>query len=275
MVPAQQRLDAVHAAVGRVDLGLVVQREAVPVDEGGAQFLDEAGVVVAIHLERRVVDRDLAGRRLGVRDRRLGASEQLLRMVTVVGVERDRDAGIDLHGDRVQLERLAHGFQQATRLGACGDEVGSFAQQDREVVVAHASQQIFPTHAVGEPVRDPAQQLVAEVAADRIADLVELAEVQQQQRPAWRRPDRGRPAGSTQGSSVRAVASDRRLGSSVSSSVMACRWLSASMLTSRKVTANRAATATRVNAASVDASPERWPRTATPSAAAVHGTGTT
>ena len=168
----------------RVDLGLVMQRQLVAVDKRGAQFLDEVGVVVAVHLKRRIVDRDLAVGRFGVRDRRLGASQQLLRMVTVVGTERDGDAGIDLQGDRIQRERLAQGFEQTTRLGACGDEVGSFGQQDREFVIAHARQQVLATHAFGEPIRDVAQQLVAEVATDRVVDLPKFIKIQQQQRAA-------------------------------------------------------------------------------------------
>jgi hypothetical protein len=55
---------------------------------------------------------------------------------------------------------------------------------------------------------------------------------------------------------VRAVASERRLGSAVNSSVMACLWRSANKLTSRKVTENRTAIAIRLNAPRVVASRE-------------------
>src|SRR5947209_19306012 len=82
------------------------------------------------------------------------------------------------------------------------------------------------------------------------------------------------PAGVQLDSAVRAVASARRLGSRVSSSVMASLWLSANMLTSRKVIDKRAATAISVRAARVVASRDVWPTTATPSATTVHATGT-
>ena len=71
-------------------------------------------------------------------NRRLGATQQVLRMIAMVWTQCNRDAGIDSHGDRIQREKIDQGFEQTTRLGACGDEVGTFGQQDCEFVIAHA-----------------------------------------------------------------------------------------------------------------------------------------
>ncbi len=192
VLPAQHRLDAVNAAVAPVDLGLVVQFQFVGVEQCGTQVLDEVGVVVPINLERRVVDRDLAAGGFGVRHRGLGAAQQLLRVVAVVGTQRDGDAAFDLDGDRIQRDRLTQRFQQPARLSAGGGQVGPVREQHGELVITDPRQHVVATDAAGQAVCDVAQQLIAEVATDRVGDLVKIAQAQQQQRPPRARSARNR-----------------------------------------------------------------------------------
>src|SRR3954466_13599277 len=79
-------------------------------------------------------------------------------------------------------------------------------------------------------------------------------------------PVRNNADDSSMDTAVNVVASDIRLGSPVSSSVIAWRCASAVALTSRKVTANRQATAIRVSAASATATRVWLASTATASA---------
>ena len=78
--------------------------------------------------------------------------------------------------------RFAQGFEQTPGLGACGDQVGPFGQQDCEFVVTCARKQVLTTHVVRKSIRDMGQQLIAEVVTDRVVDLLKFTKIQQQQR---------------------------------------------------------------------------------------------
>lgn len=148
MLPAQQRLDAVHASVVGANLRLVVTPQLV-VRQRGAQFLDQVVVVVLLRPDPAgVVDDDPARRLLGVRHRRLDAVQQIVGVLTMIGAQRDRDARLDLHGDRVgglalaaavQFERCPQRLEQ--RSGACprSGDVDRVSEQDRELVAARCA----------------------------------------------------------------------------------------------------------------------------------------
>src|SRR6516162_11088855 len=99
-------------------------------------------------------------------------------MVAVVRTERDGNAGVDLHGDRIQRERFAQGLEQTTRQRPRGNKVRACGRQDCEFVITCARKQILTTDAVRQTIRDVAQQIVAKKMTDRVVDLLELIEMQ-------------------------------------------------------------------------------------------------
>ena len=106
-----------------------------------------------------------------------------------------------LLGDRGRVGRLRH-----------------FGEQDQELVAAVAADRVGFAHRRRQALRGQLEHLVADRVAERVVDLLEVVEVQEQQRDgvprrlrAWRWPARtGRAAASRFGSSVSASSSADR-----------------------------------------------------------------
>ena len=78
-----------------------------------------------------------------------------------------------------------------------GAAVGQVAQQHGELVAAEPRERVAAPERAAQPLGDVAQQPVAVVVAERVVDLLEAVEVDQQQadRPAAQPHPRGRRGG--------------------------------------------------------------------------------
>ena len=96
--------------------------------------------------------------------------------------QRDADAGADLDQMIVDLVALAQPVDDAPReVGGVLGGVDVLLEHD-EFVAAEARDEILRAQHLAQPVGDRAQQLVAAGMAERIVDLLELVEVDEQQR---------------------------------------------------------------------------------------------
>ena len=127
---------------------------------------------------------------LGVVHREVGAAQQIVAVVAVVGDERDADAR--LHVDRVAVddERRLERLLDLPDDGRGAGEVGALARQDAELVPAESRHRVADAQAADEPLGDELQELVAVVVAERVVDLLELVQVHDQQRQRLARPER-------------------------------------------------------------------------------------
>ena len=181
MIPAHERLGAGDLAGLEVELGLVVDDDLAGLDRVG-QLADqrEAGARVAV--ARGAVDlvADAAG--LGRVHGDVGALHQRLDVAAVLGEHRDADAGAHEQRQALEAERLLD------RAGeAAGDllgllDGGAGREQDGELVAADAGHELGVGHAGLQPRADLAQEPVAGLVAERVVELLEVVEVDQQQR---------------------------------------------------------------------------------------------
>ena len=95
MLPADERLDASHAAVDHRRLRLVVDDDLAPV-ERVAQLADEREPLGRVLVGGRVVDLEARAGVLGDVHRDLGALEQGIDVAAVVRVDGDADAHPDV-----------------------------------------------------------------------------------------------------------------------------------------------------------------------------------
>ena len=187
VLPAHQRLGAEDGAGLDVDLRLVVQDE-LAVHERGVEVLDrlEPGAVGLVELG--LVELDARVGVLGGVHRDVRAPQQvgdLHARVVVLGHARAR---VDAHPGAVDDERLHEPVEDPR--GDLASVVGRAERdQERELVAAQPDEQVGVDHPGGEAPRGLAQQLVAGVVAEGVVDLLEVVEVDQDQRE----PRRCRP----------------------------------------------------------------------------------
>ena len=118
---------------------------------------------------------------LGLVHRDVGALQQPHRVLRVVREERDADAGVDVDVDAADRERfLERGAQPQARGAGRGLVAG--LEDDRELVAAQPRQRVVLAQQLLQPRADLAQHLVAGVVAERVVELLEAVEVDQQQR---------------------------------------------------------------------------------------------
>ena len=181
---------APNVGAGRdVDLRLVVQNELV-VHERGVEVLDrlEPGAVGLVEL--RAVELDAGVGVLGRVHRDVGAPQQIRDLHARVLAFGDAGARVDVHARPVDDERLVEPVEDP--LGDLAPVVlGAERDQQRELVAPSRTSRSGATDAGGEPPRDLAQQLVAGVMAEGVVDLLEVVEIDQDQREPL-----GAPAGS-------------------------------------------------------------------------------
>ena len=111
----------------------------------------------------------------------VGALQQPHRVLRVVREERDADAGVDVDVDAADRERLLERGAQPQARGA-GRGLVAGLEDDRELVAAQPRQRVVLAQQLLQPRADLAQHLVAGVVAERVVELLEAVEVDQQQR---------------------------------------------------------------------------------------------
>ena len=195
VLPAHERLDPGHAAVLDRDLRLVVQDELVRL-ERMPQLAEALQPVGRVGIARRVVDAHARVLALGLVHRDVRALDERGDVGPVVRAERDADARAELDRDAADDERALERAGEPQRELDGRAAVGQPAQQHRELVAAEPRERVAAPQRAAQPFGDVAQEPVAVVVAERVVDLLEPVEVDQQQadRPAAHPHPRGRPA---------------------------------------------------------------------------------
>ena len=166
--------------------------------------------------------------RLGRVHRDVGALHQRLDVAAVLGEHRDADAGAHEQRQALEAEGLLDRAGEAAGDGLGLLDGGAGRQQDGELVAADAGHQVGAGHAGLQPRADLAQEPVTRLMAERVVELLEVVEVDQQQRELalggarrrWSSPRGGRTGGGgwRARSAGRAVASCSRWAASERSS---------------------------------------------------------
>ena len=113
--------------------------------------------------------------------RDVGALQQPRRVGRVLGEQCDADTGVDVQRDVGDLERALERRPQA-QAGRARRGLVAGRQHDGELVAAEARQRVVGAQQLREPRPDLLQDLVAGVMAQRVVELLEAVEVDQQQR---------------------------------------------------------------------------------------------
>ena len=182
----QQDLELRRDAGLEVDDRLRDEREALLVDRDADALRPRHP---ALHARLRVLvgrvhDELVAPRLLGVVHREVGGDEHVLAAERVAALEhRDADARGDRavarpgHGDPLGAQRLEQVVGDALGRG----EVG-LRQQHGELVAAQPRQHVGLAQPRREQLRDARDDVVAGLVAERVVDVLEVVEVEQQQR---------------------------------------------------------------------------------------------
>ena len=181
VVPAQQRLGADHAAARQIDLRLVVQPQA-PQRQRLAHRVVDTHPGPQVDVLVRLVEA-VAGPAafLHAVHRLVGVAQQGVHRVAVVRVERDADAARHGETQAPMHERARHGLDHALRDGLGAGHVG-LVKEHHELVAAEPGHGVDLAHAGGDALGHVDQHLVADPVAERVVDVLEAVEVEEQHR---------------------------------------------------------------------------------------------
>jgi hypothetical protein len=104
MLPPQQRLDARHLACGQHALGLIVEQQLAPLD-GPRQLPQEVEPRPRVRVALGGVEGHPVALVLGLVHGDVGAPQERLPVVGMLGEERHADARLDVNGHSLHLER--------------------------------------------------------------------------------------------------------------------------------------------------------------------------
>ena len=182
MVPADQGLDTGEAPGRELELRLVVQHELAPLQSLAQLALEPAARLRLLVHGRLEQAKAVAALRLGAIKGEVGVLEQYVRVWPVLREQGDADAGGDMHLVAIELER---GGERAQDLGRQGRGVGGLRElglHQRELVAAEPGQGVAGPDRARDPAGHRAQQLVADRMAERVVDLLEAVEVEEEDR---------------------------------------------------------------------------------------------
>ena len=100
----------------------------------------------------------------------------------VAGGDADADVDGERHRRVVELEGLAHHVEEALGDELRGDVRGAAVEQHDELVAAHPADRVRPAQGARQPGRDRDEQPVAGAVAEGVVDVLEVVEVEEQQR---------------------------------------------------------------------------------------------
>ncbi len=182
MAPAQQGLHAGDAAAPDVPLGLVLEFEFAEfqrVPQAGLEVETlERMRVQLLGIELEIVLAHLLG--LVHRDVGVLRERPLVQAVLRIGADPDADRDAELLAD--QQERAGHRGEDLLSDGHDVLPVVEFRKQDDELVAAQPRHGVAVAQAALEAIGDFLQQLVAGLVAQRVVDLLESIQVQEQHR---------------------------------------------------------------------------------------------
>src|ERR1700733_949538 len=180
MPPTQQRFQAGHPFFRDIDQRLVINLKSV-LNIGGPQqrFHVAAGLGAFIHL-RFEESISAAPFGFGGVHGKIGALEQILRLVTSFGRDRNADAGADVELIPVNLVGTADQLDQPVREHSRAFGLVGFQLYDGEFVAAEARDAVAVANALNQSIGDAFQQTVPGRVAERIVDALEAIEVDEQ-----------------------------------------------------------------------------------------------
>ena len=181
VLPPHQGLGPDHAAVGEVDLGLVVQTQLTALDSAPQSALQHhllAHLVVQVLGE---VAEAVAPRVLGAVHRRVGVLDQVVRAGAIARKQADADAGRDEHLLLAVAERRGELAQDALRHLAHDLRIDGVRDHDGELVTAQARHSVGVAQALREPSSDLFEQGVAGEMAERVVHHLEAVEIDEHQ----------------------------------------------------------------------------------------------
>ena len=180
VTPTQQRLDPDDATRREVDERLVVQLELAttygpPQVALGRHPLEQ--VVVHVRLEPYEGQPAVALRAV---HREIRVTQQQIRVLVTLVVDRDPDAGTDQQlaatDPELAVQHALHAVRDPDRLAV--DLVGD--DEDPELVASEAGDDVVGTYGVPEPLGDQPEQLVTDRVTWRVVDALESVEVEEQ-----------------------------------------------------------------------------------------------
>ena len=177
MVPARQRLDADDLFAARIHDRLIGCGEPIVLD-GVEQVAFEELAVGQVGVHGRVVDAGaVAALVLGAVERHVGVAQNVGGVAGAAVDRRNADRGAD--DDVVAADHVgrADGGDDAAgdRLERIG--IGLAMGDDGEFVAAEARHQILAAHDAAQPLGDVEDELVADVMAERVVDVLEVIEI--------------------------------------------------------------------------------------------------
>ena len=111
--------------------------------------------------------------------------QQAVSILSVLGVDGGSEAGGDDRGSTGQDDGALERALNRVDAVADGAVIGERGGEDNELVSAKAGEGVGRVEGVAEVAGDLAQDLVAGMVSERIVDLLEAVEVEQQQGERW------------------------------------------------------------------------------------------
>ena len=182
MLPAHQRLDARDPLRIEVELRLIMQEELAALQAAAQgrlkrQPLERVDIdllrvelVIVFAVLFRAVHRDI------------GVLHQGLFVVPLRRIRADADARRHAAFLPLNRHRLDERGEDLARYGGDLFRLGHFLDQHHELVPAQARHHVARAHRLGEPRPHFLQQLVAGVVAERVVDVLEAVQVDEQHR---------------------------------------------------------------------------------------------
>ena len=182
VVPADQRFEAGHSAVGRRHQRLVVEFELLVLDRFGQfEFEHPALADLGIHAVGKEAAA-IAAVGLGPVEREVGVAQQLVGARAVDRCNRDADGQAD--DQRIAVDQVGIADLGDHSLGQRRDGIrrDAFGQDDGEFVAAEARKRVLVPQERRQPLADFDQQAVADMVAAAVIDGLELVEIEIEQR---------------------------------------------------------------------------------------------
>ena len=180
--PARQRFDADHGVAAGIDDRLVGGAEAV-VSDRVQQIAFQELALRQIGVHRRIVDAGaIAPFVLGAIERHVGVAQNIAGVAGAPVNHRDADRGADIDGMAADRIGGAHRGDDASgdRLQRIG--VRRADGQNGKFIAAEPGDEIVATHHMTETLGDRENEFVADMMAERIVDVLEMVEVDEEDR---------------------------------------------------------------------------------------------
>ena len=179
MLPADEPLGGDRAAEPELDLRLVVEHQLV-VGERAAQVGGEHEPLGAVVVVLCAVGHERVVARLGAVHRDVRALEQRVDVGAVIGIPGQADAGVELEADSVDLEGRCRASWRRCTAAWAASHVGA-RHENGEFVAAEARDEILAAERRPQPGADLLEHEVTVMVTQRVVDLLEAVEVDEQE----------------------------------------------------------------------------------------------